>query len=74
MLGINEAARILGFQTVSARATIEELSETPLPCILHWNQNHFVVLYKVKRARSSISQTLARVRQLIILKNSDGIG
>ena len=51
MLGINEAARILGFQTVSARATIEELSETPLPCILHWNQNHFVVLYKVKKGQ-----------------------
>ena len=50
MLGINEAAKILGFQTFSARATIEELSETPLPCILHWNQNHFVVLYKVKKA------------------------
>ena len=49
MLGINEAARILGFQTASARATIEELNETPLPCILHWNQNHFVVLYKVKK-------------------------
>lgn len=51
MLGINEAARILGFRTVSARATIEELSETPLPCILHWNQNHFVVLYKVKKSK-----------------------
>lgn len=51
ILGINEAARILGFQTVSARATIEELSETPLPCILHWNQNHFVVLYKVKKGK-----------------------
>ena len=74
MLGINEAARILGFQTVSARATIEELSETPLPCILHWNQNHFVVLYKVKKGKKFYMQTLARVRQLIILKNSDGIG
>ena len=51
MLGINEAARILGFQTVSARATIEELSETPLPCILYWNQNHFVVLYKMKKGK-----------------------
>ena len=51
MLGINEAAKILGFQTFSARATIEELSETPLPCILHWNQNHFVVLYKVKKGK-----------------------
>ena len=23
----------------------------PLPCILHWNQNHFVVLYKQKRGK-----------------------
>ncbi len=51
MLGINEAAKILGFQTVSARATTEELSQVPLPCLLHWNQNHFVVLYKVKKGK-----------------------
>lgn len=51
MLGINEAAKILGLQTVSARATTEELSEVPLPCILYWNQNHFVVLYKVKNGK-----------------------
>ncbi len=51
MLGINEAAKTLGLHTVCARATIEELSETPLPCILHWNQNHFVVLYKVKKGK-----------------------
>mgnify|MGYP000190012961 FL=1 len=30
------------------RTTITVLSDAPLPCILHWNQNHFVVLYKVK--------------------------
>ena len=51
MLGINKAAKILGFQTVSARATTEELNEVPLPCILHWNQNHFVVLYKIKKGK-----------------------
>ena len=51
MLGINEAAKILGFQTVSARATTEELSKVSLPCILHWNQNHFVVLYKIKNGK-----------------------
>ena len=28
-----------------------ELSYLPLPCILHWNQNHFVVLYKVKKGK-----------------------
>ena len=51
MLGINEAANTLGLHTISARATIEMLGEVPLPCILHWNQNHFVVLYKVKKGK-----------------------
>ena len=74
LLDINEAANTLGLHTICARTTIMMLSEAPLPCILHWNQNHFVVLYKVKKAKSSISQTLARERQLIILKHSDGIG
>lgn len=51
MLGINEAANILGLHTICARTTITILSDTHLPCILHWNQNHFVVLYKVKNGK-----------------------
>ena len=51
MLSINEAANTLGLHTVSARATTTMLGEVPLPCILHWNQNHFVVLYKVKKGK-----------------------
>lgn len=51
LLGLNEAAIALGFHTVSARAEVNELSDLPLPCIFHWNQNHFVVLYKVKKNR-----------------------
>ena len=51
MLGINEAANTLGLHTISARATTTMLGEAPLPCILHWNQNHFVVLYKVKKGK-----------------------
>ena len=51
MLGINETAKTLGIETVCAKATPKELCETPLPCILHWNQNHFVVLYKVKKGK-----------------------
>lgn len=46
MLGINEAANTIGLQTTCARTTIGILCEAPLPCIIHWNQNHFVVLYK----------------------------
>ena len=51
LLGLSETATTLGFHTISARAGFRELSEVTLPCILHWNQNHFVVLYKVKKGR-----------------------
>ncbi|ARS40441.1 ABC transporter ATP-binding protein [Sphingobacteriaceae bacterium GW460-11-11-14-LB5] len=48
MLGISEAAEKIGFRTLGSRLTLDQLLETELPVILHWNQNHFVVLYKVK--------------------------
>lgn len=52
LLDINEAASELGFRTFCGKPTIEQLTEAPLPAILHWNQNHFVVLYKVKKLRN----------------------
>ena len=49
MLGISDAAERIGFRTMGVKITLDQLRmEAPLPCILHWNQNHFVVLYKVK--------------------------
>ncbi len=52
LLGISKAAESIGFKTLGGRFTVEKLAQkAPLPCILHWNQNHFVVLYKVKRKR-----------------------
>ena len=51
MLGINEAANILGLHTTCVRAATSIFSKAPLPCVLHWNQNHFVVLYKVKNGK-----------------------
>ena len=48
--GMTEAAKKIGFETVMAKLTIEKMKQgVPLPCICHWNQNHFVVLYKVKK-------------------------
>ena len=55
LLGINETALQLGLRTISGRITINKLWETHYPCILHWNQNHFVVLYKVKKNRFYIA-------------------
>lgn len=50
MLGISEAAENIGFRTKGYRLTWEELrDEVPLPCIVHWKQRHFVVVYKIDR-------------------------
>ena len=52
LLGISKAAEKIGFKTVGGRLSFEFLaSEVPLPCIVHWNQNHFVVVYKIKKHR-----------------------
>ncbi len=46
---MSQAASELGFETASVRLSPDELSQSPLPAILHWNQNHFVVLYRIDR-------------------------
>ena len=51
MLGISEAFEALGIESVSAKVSVEKLTKAPMPCILHWSQNHFVVLYRVKKGR-----------------------
>jgi ATP-binding cassette subfamily B protein len=51
MLGISEAAQKIGFETLSMLSTLEELQEFPMPCILHWNQNHFIVLTAIKEKK-----------------------
>ncbi|MCM1372049.1 MAG: peptidase domain-containing ABC transporter [Bacteroides sp.] len=54
MLGISDAAESIGFRTVGVQISFKQLVEDAIfPCILHWNQNHFVVCYGVdKRKRS----------------------
>lgn len=50
LLGISDAAENIGFRTHSVKLSYDLLTkEALLPAILHWNQNHFVVLYKVKK-------------------------
>lgn len=51
MLGISEASENLGIESVSAKVSVEKLTKAPMPCILHWSQSHFVVLYRVKKGR-----------------------
>lgn len=51
LLGIIEAANTIGLDTLATQITIEELlvERVSLPVILHWNQNHFIVLYKISK-------------------------
>ena len=54
ILGISKAAEIIGLKTVGGRLSFDTLAiELPLPCIVHWNQNHFVVVYKIKKRRGN---------------------
>lgn len=55
LLGISEAAEKLGFRTYGVRLSLERLRDVELPCVLHWNQNHFVVLYKIAKGKYYIS-------------------
>jgi len=51
LLGINEAAKNIGFDTYTLKFTFDELllQKKNLPAIIHWNQNHFVVLKGIKK-------------------------
>ena len=50
LLGISDAAESIGFRTAGVKLTWRQLrEEANLPCIVHWNQRHFVVVYKIKQ-------------------------
>ena len=51
-LGLSEAADSLGFKTIGVKIPFEMFAENvPLPCIVHWKQRHFIVVYKIKNNR-----------------------
>jgi len=55
-LGLSEAADSLGFRTIGVKIPFEMLNENvPLPCIVHWKQNHFVVVHKIKNDKISVA-------------------
>lgn len=56
MAAISQTLEEMGFRCVGGRITTEILeNKSPLPCILHWSQNHFVVLYKIHNGKFYIS-------------------
>lgn len=52
LLGISDAAESIGLRTMGVKITWEQLrDEANMPCIVHWNQHHFVVVYKIEKQR-----------------------
>jgi ATP-binding cassette subfamily B protein len=50
LLGLSRAAEKLGFRTIGSRLSYKTLKEdVPFPCIAHWKQDHFIVIYKIKK-------------------------
>ena len=57
MLGISTAAESIGFRTIGVHISFQQLAEAPLPCIVHWKQNHFVVVYKIQCTMNNVQCT-----------------
>lgn len=54
-LDISYAAEKLGLRTLSVKCSVEELiHKIPLPAIIHWKDNHFVVVYKTNVKNGNI--------------------
>ncbi len=52
MLGISDAAESIGMRTKGVHLSVDQLRhEVPFPCIVHWRNRHFVVVYKVKKIK-----------------------
>ena len=55
-LGLSEAADSIGFRTMGVRITYEMLKDdVPLPCIVHWNQKHFIVVYGINKEKITVA-------------------
>lgn len=65
LLGISKAAEAGGFRSFGGRLTIEQLKSIELPCIIHWKQSHFVVLYKIKNEIFFISDPAIGLTKII---------
>lgn len=49
LLKLSDAAEAIGFKSLGIKIDYDKLKEAPLPIIVHWNKNHFVVVYKIKK-------------------------
>lgn len=49
LMGLSDAVESMGFRSLGVQLSYNQLLEATLPCIIHWNKHHYVVLYKIKK-------------------------
>ncbi|RVT75311.1 peptidase domain-containing ABC transporter [Flavobacterium sufflavum] len=49
LLKLSDAAESIGFKSLGIKIDYQKLKEAPFPLIVHWNKNHFVVVYNIKK-------------------------
>ncbi|WP_408042666.1 peptidase domain-containing ABC transporter [Tenacibaculum litopenaei] len=59
LLGLSNASEKIGLRSLGVKINMHDLLQAPLPCILHWNSKHYVVLYKIKKNVFFISDPAA---------------
>lgn len=72
MLGISDAAESIGLRTSGVRISLQQLKEdVPLPCVLHWRQQHFVVCYDIKKKRDGYRYYIADPANQLVTYNEE---
>ena len=77
--GVSDAAEAIGFRTIGAKLTWEQLAqEAMLPCIVHWNQMHYIVVYAIKKRRGQYKEEIQLIKtgmnDNVNLLNEDELG
>lgn len=61
LLGISEMAEKIGFRTRGVQISYEKLMTVGVPSILHWDQNHFIVLVSIGRNSVEVADPASRI-------------
>ncbi len=74
LLGIAQAAERVGFKALGVKVTLNKLlEEAPLPCIVHWGQNHFVVVCSPPRPRWGSFSSFSFKRRRTVRRAGQGV-
>lgn len=73
MLGISDAAENIGFRTTGVRMSYDRfVKDMVFPCILHWQQNHFVVCSGIKKVKKKCNKKDEEGNQIYISDPAEG--